>query len=143
MKPKTNAITPSGVQKQQEQSKVSRDYDRSLKREIGVIREIDSRLNGKLFVFVDIPAGDGTLRPFGQNRTPVIIADSPLDILMRWGGVRPGQIVELFYRGIGESGQAAAHIIGDETEELVNARKIPKEGFSTESSLPFEPMGIL
>jgi hypothetical protein len=143
MKPKTNAITPGGAHKQREESKVSRDYDRGLKREIGVIRAIDSQDNGQMFVLVDLPTRGGRLRPFGQDRTRVVIADSPLDILVRWGGVKPGQIVEVFYRGIGESGQAAAHIIGDETEDLVNARPIPKEGFSIESSLPFEPSGFL
>lgn len=143
MKPKTSAITPSGVHKQQQETKGNRDYDRGLKRDIGIIREIDTHRNGRLYVFVDIPTDKGTLRPFGQDKTPIVIADAPLDILMRWGGVRVGQIVELFHRGIGETGQAAAHIIGDENDEFVNARSIPDEGFIVAASLPFEPMGIL
>jgi hypothetical protein len=142
MKPKTQAITPAGVQRQKQEGMTNRDYDRGIKREVGVIREVDARRNGKLYIFVDLPNGKGTLRPFGQDRTPVVIADAPIDILMRWGGVRPGQLVELFYRGIGESGQAYAHIIGDENSDFLNVQEKPSEGFSVASSLPFEPMGI-
>lgn len=144
MKPRTTAITPSGAHRQKEETKISRDYDRGIKRETGVIREIDTKKNGKLYVFVDVPTGRGNiLRPFGQDKTSVVIADSPIDILLRWGGVRVGQIVELFYRGIGESGQASAHIIGDENQDFVNAQDKPTEGFTAASSLPFEPMGII
>lgn len=143
MKPKTQAITPAGVHRAKTEGMSHRDYDRGIKRELGVIRAVDARGNGKLFILVDIPNGKGVLRPFGQDKTPVVIADAPIDILMRWGGVRPGQIVELFYRGIGESGQAYAHIIGDENSDFVNAQEKPTEGFSVASSLPFEPMGII
>jgi hypothetical protein len=143
MKPRTQAITPEGVARSKEQAMTSRDYDRGLKREVGRIREVDARGNGKLFLLVDIPTGRGDFRPFGQDKTPVVIADAPIDILMRWGGIRPGQLVELFYRGIGESGQAYAHIIGDENSDFLNAQEKPTEGFSVAASLPFEPMGII
>jgi hypothetical protein len=142
-KPGTAAITPTGINNHINNSNNQKDFDRGIKRETGVIREVNVRGDNKLYVFVDLPSGNGTLRPFGQDKTPVLIVDSPLDILLRWGGVRPGQIVELFYRGIGETGQAAAHIIGDENEEFVNAREAPEQGFSVASSLPFEPMGII
>jgi hypothetical protein len=143
MKPKTQAITPVGVARQKHEGMIHRDYDRSIKREIGIIRQVDARGNGKLFILVDVPTDKGTLRPFGQDKTPIVIADAPIDILMRWGGVRPGQKVELFYRGIGESGQAYAHIIGDEKSEFLNAQAAPSEGFNVAASLPFEPMGII
>jgi hypothetical protein len=144
MKPLTTAITPAGVQRSRADNNNQRDYDRSLKREVGIIREVDTQQNGRLFVFVDIPSGrDGVLRPFGQNKTSVVIADAPIDILMRWGGVRIGQKVELFYRGIGETGQAYAHIIGDENSDFTNVSSKPTEGFTAAASLPFEPMGII
>lgn len=139
---KTKSITAAGTKRQQQDSKVGRDYDRGIKRVIGVIREVDSKQNGKLYVFVDIPTVKGGLRPFGQDKTPVVITDSPLDILLRFGGIKAGQIVEVFYRGIGETGAASAHIIGDDMSTLSNAQEIPREGFSIAASLPFEPMGI-
>jgi len=143
MKGRTGAITPFNVEMDKAHRKQNRDYDRGIKRQIGQIREIDAHKDGHLYVFVDVPDGNGGLRAFGQDKTPVVIVDSPLDILLRYGGVKVGQIVELIYRGIGESGQAAAHIIGDETQDLVNAEQVPEEGFDVASSLPFEPMGII
>lgn len=143
MKPKTGAITAGGVDRGRKEQMLSRDYDKNLKRAVGRIREVDPRGDGKLFVLVDIPTGRGTFRPFGTDRTPVVIADAPIDILMRWGGVRPGQLIELFWRGIGETDQAYAHIIGDENTDFVNAQQKPSEGFSVAGSLPFEPMGII
>ncbi len=138
-----NTITSAGVGKERQTRQITQDYDRGIKRQVGRIRQVNSRGNGKLFVLADVPNKRGGVRPFGQDKTPILIADSPIDILARWGGVFPGQIIEIFYRGIGESGQAAAHIIGDETEDFTDERNIPEEGFDVAASLPFEPMGII
>lgn len=138
-----NSITQAGLERDHDNRTNAQEYNRGTKRQIGIIRAIDPRKDGKLFVLVDVPDGFGGFRPFGQNKTPIIINDAPLDILLRFGGVRVGQIVEIFYRGVTEQGQVGAHIIGDEQQDFVNAGKIPEEGFSTASSLPFEPMGIV
>lgn len=143
IKGRAGSITPGGVNKDKEGRKFQQDFDRNIKRQVGIIRSVDARNNGQLFVFVDIPDGKGGRRPFGQDKTPVVVVDSPLDILLRFGGLRVGQQVEIFYRGIGESGQAAARLIGDENQSFSNAQKQPSEGFTTYPSLPFEPFGII
>jgi hypothetical protein len=142
-KPKTAITTSRGAHLSASQSESQRDTDRSTKEIVGIITEVDPQKEGDLRVFVSVPDGRGGLRPFGQNKTTVRIQDSPLDILLRWGGVRIGMLVELTYRGIGETGEASAHIIGDENDEFVHIRQKPREGFSVAASLPFEPMGII
>lgn len=143
MKNRVIATTAAGMEKDRSNRESAQEYNRSLKRQIGIIRKIDARQNGRMFVLVDVPDGRGGLRPFGQDKTPVAIADAPLDILLRYGGVRPGQIVEILYRGVGEISSATAHIIGDEEQGFKNVEAVPEEGFSVASSLPFEPMGII
>lgn len=143
IKGRAGAITPTGMSKDSQHRKVLKDYDRGVKRQVGIIREIDARRNGKLFVFVDVPDGQGGRRPFGQDKTPVVIVDSPLDILLRFGGLRVGQQVEIFYRGVGESGQASARLLADENAPFENAQEKPREGFTVNPSLPFEPFGFI
>lgn len=142
-KPQTANLTGSSVNKAKESRANSSDHDRGLKRTLGIIKDVDVQKNGKLFVFVDVTGNGGVLHPFGQNKTSIAIIDSPLDLLLRFGGVQKGQLVEVFYRGIGETGSAWAHVIGDAGEELVRAREMPRTGFSVAASLPFEPMGII
>lgn len=142
-KPASSAITKNSFKQIREQRESNKDADRNIKRSLGIIKQVDSQGNGKLFVFVDVVSSSGALRPFGQNKTPVAIIDSPLDLLLRFGGIRPGQLVEVFHRGIGETNTAYAKVIGDVGEKLSKAREIPKEGFSVAASLPFEPMGVI
>lgn len=139
---RTGAKTPRGMKHDLSTRKSEKDHDRGIKRQIGIIRKIDSRSTGTMYVYVDVPDGKDGVRPFGQDKTPVIIIDNPVDILVRWGAVEIGQVVEIFYRGIGESGSASAHIIGATPDDFKRAVAPPIEGFNTASSLPFEPMGL-
>lgn len=135
--------TLTGIQNDKSSREGTREKDRNLHRVVGIISGINAKENGKLYITVNVSDGSGGLRPFGQGKTTISIVDSPLDILHRFGGVKVGQIVEIFYRGIGETGQGSARIIGDDINDFVDARPVPKEGFSVASSLPFEPSGMI
>jgi len=137
------STTSTGVSKDTAQRDTTKEKDRALRRIVGMIKDINSKKNGKLYISVLVPDGRGGMRLFGQGKTDVVIVDSPLDILQRFGGLKPGQVVEIFYRGINETGQGSARIIGENLTDFVNAREAPKEGFKVASSLPFEPGGII
>ena len=141
-KPRTAAVTPSGLNKLKNENNSNQDYDRGIKRVIGVIRELDVFQDNKMYVYVDVPTKTGRFRPFGSDKTRIAIIDNPTDILLRWGGVRIGQKVELFYRGISETGEASATIIGDDLSPFTFTSQIPEEGFSVAATLPFEPGGF-
>jgi hypothetical protein len=143
MKPRTAAITAQGHRTHQDQLKTSREYDQNISRAVGRIRKLDAYENGKMYVLVDVPDSNGNFRAFGQDKVPIVIIDTPLDLLLRFGGLEVGQMVELFYRGTGENAEASARVIGAAEEELTSAKKAPREGFLTASSLPFEPSGII
>lgn len=126
-----------------EQQKITLEQDKNLRRVIGIIHEVDPRGKGLLEITARVPSPDGSTHMFGDGKIPISIADSPMDILLRFGGVRPGMLVEIFYRGVSEQGRAAAHIIGYDSQEARAVNLIPDNTVKTASSLPFEPMGFL
>ncbi len=137
------STTSTGVSKDASQRDSIKEKDRGLRRVVGMVKDVNAKKNGKLYITVLVPDGKGGMRLFGQGKTDVVVVDSPLDILQRFGGLQSGQVVELFWRGIGETGQGSARIIGENLNDFVNAREQPKEGFNLASSLPFEPGGII
>jgi hypothetical protein len=143
MKSPAGYLTKQGLDKDKAHRHFSGDYNNNYKRTIGVIRKIDVNNTKDLYIHADVVDGNGTFIPFGNNKTPIIVADSPLDLLQRFGGIAVGQTVEIFYRGIGPTTTAYAHIIGDVEEPLVQAQQIPSSEVKQASSLPFEPTGIL
>src|SRR3990167_10242138 len=98
MKSPAGNTTSQGVEKNQQYRVGQSDSDRNLKRVLGIVRKLDTRQNGLMYVDVDVPTGNNTYRAFGNGRIPVVISDSPTDILLRWGGLAPGMLVEVFYR---------------------------------------------
>lgn len=123
---------------------VRQDVDRSLKRELGEIHEIDPGNKGKLRITAWIRRPDGGRRLWGSGKE-IILVDSPLDILVRFGSIRPGMPVEIVWRGISETGRATARIIG-EAEDVhagTTGSEIPLRDVDTQSSLPFEPFGLI
>lgn len=143
MKSPAGYLTKQGIDRDKSNRQGSVGFNNDLKRVKGIIRKIDSNNASDLHVNVDIVDINGSFVPFGNNKTDVVIADSPLDLLQRFGGIAVGQSVEIFYRGIGPTATAYAHVIGDVEEGLVQAGPIPSSEVKQASSLPFEPFGIL
>jgi len=134
------------VQHEREASrrKLDEDSNRSTKKAIGTIHKIDPRETGTLSCTAWVSKLGQGRRLWGDGRE-IIIIDSPLDLLMRFGGLQAGMIIEITWRGIGESSKAYAKVLAEATEDetLKNGDQIPDRNVDTQSSLPFEPFGLL
>lgn len=134
---------PSRNRESEDQKKMSMEQDKNLRRVLGIIEEVDPRQKNLLEITARVPDPGGGTHLFGKGKIPITITDSPLDILLRFGEVRPGMVVEIFYRGVSEQGLASAHIIGYDSEEARAVNLLPNNEVKTASSLPFEPMGLM
>ncbi len=113
--------------------------DQSTKRIVGKIRSINTGSGNSLACSVLVADGkNGHLFAGGVS---VLIIDDPLDILQRYGEIRPGMRVEVFYSGTTETRQAQARIIGPPVEWSEGLKQENTE-VNSAPVLPFEPMGF-
>lgn len=138
-----NGATKQHQNKERGRGARDRDSNRSSKRAIGTIHQCDPNKKGELSITAWVSATAGGRRLWGDGRK-IIIIDSPLDLLMRFGGLVPGMVVEITWRGINETSQAYARILAEaSTDEAVKSgEQVPQRKVDTQSSLPFEPFGI-
>lgn len=130
--------------KVKQQSQLQQDNNRNYKQAIGTISEIDPGGKGRLTIKALVTTSAGTKRLWGEGRHPIVLLDSPLDILMRFGALRPGMQVLISWRGISETGKAYARILNETAtdESIRRGEQIPQREVDTQSSLPFEPFGF-
>lgn len=139
-------VSATNKRTQKEQSSqvyTNDDQDRSLKKAFGILHQIDPKQKGRMTCTVWVQSSDGGRRLWG-NGQEIVIVNSPLDLLLRFGGLKSGMIVELTWRGISETGNPQAYIIGEpeETKSIQGGEQIPRRNIDTQSSVPFEPMGV-
>jgi hypothetical protein len=141
---RANFSTKRHHQKEESQGMLRDDQDRNFKRALGVIHKIDPLDKGQLVCTAWISTGDGDRRLWGGGKE-IVIVNSPLDLLMRFGQLKTGMIVEILWRGIAETGLAHAHIIGEPEDEEIQrtGEQIPDRTVDTQSSLPFEPFALI
>src|SRR5690606_32778414 len=120
---------------------IAQEQARGVKRVVGRISVLDPKGTGHLVCTVRVAdAGTGHIYGGGSG-IPLIILDDPMDILQRFGEVRPGMRVEVFYTGQIESPQAYVRIIGPAVEGT-QGLKIESNEIISAPTLPFEPVGF-
>jgi hypothetical protein len=139
---------PSPTNRKQQKSQADNmfsgdDQDKSTKKVLGTINQVDPKQKGRMTCTVWLPTTNGGRRLWG-NGQEIVIVNSPLDMLMRFGGLRSGMVVEVSWKGIAESGIAYVLVIGEpEDLKIMEAgEQIPRRNIDTQSSVPFEPMGV-
>lgn len=143
LKGQGNYATKHHHEREHSRNKVDQDLNRNTKRAIGTIHQIDPDQKGKLIITAWIGRSGQGRRLWGDGKEITII-DSPLDLLMRFGGLVPGMVIEISWRGISETGKAYARVLAEATthESVKSGEQIPQREVDTQSSLPFEPLGI-
>lgn len=143
LKGRSNLATKHHHQQESGRSKVDQDVSRSIKRTFGTVHKIDPNQRNALTVTAWVPTSGGGRRLWGEGRE-IILTDSPLDLLLRFGGLQPGLTIEITWRGIAETGKAYAHVLNENVndETLKDGDEVPMRTVDTQSSLPFEPFGI-
>lgn len=142
MKGRTHQPTAAHARRDQENRQFNQDQGRGVKRVVGIIETVDPNNNNGLEVTVRVPLRDGGSRLFANGTSTVTVIDSPMDILLKYGKVRPGMGIEVFYTGIAENGQATGRIITDSVETLRQINKQEPAELNVAATLPFEPFGI-
>ncbi len=132
----TSPTSKNQVRNNQVQKSSTQEGDRASRRVVGKIVSVS-----KMQAIIRVKDRHGSHIYGGNNGTPVLIIDDPIDILQRFGEIRPGMRVEVFYSGMTESRQAQARIIGPPVED---AEGLKPESTEIDSApvLPFEPMGF-
>lgn len=143
MENRTHQRTDFQVKQEKAKRHSTQDSERTLKRQIGIIAEVDPLNRNRLEIKAQVPVAGGGKRLWGGANGAVIpIADAPLDILARFGEVRAGMVVELFWTGTTETGVVVAHIIGQTSEEAQASNLIARDPLVPASSRVFEPGGF-
>jgi len=140
----SNFTTKFHHEREYARGKIDQDVNRNLKRAFGTIYQVDPNQKGTMLITAWIPRSGGGRRLWGNGREIVII-DSKEDIRQRFGDLKPGMIVEISWRGIDETSKGYARVIAEATNEetVRDGQKIPDRKVDTQSSLPFEPFGLL